>query len=164
MELFNNPAIYLKFLLITCSCILGFALFSEHVLHMAACKLCHYQQGLYASVVIILLIHLLTRSLSIELTAILTSLLFLVNMSIAGYQVLLEQHIIELPALCQKPMVKAQTIEELRAYFQSHPHVPCDEVKWSLWGISMAGYNVIINSILIFFNIMMSKRFYKGRP
>lgn len=37
----------------------------------------------------------------------------------------------------------ARTIEELRAQILAAPVVRCDEVPWSLFAISMAGYNVL---------------------
>ena len=145
---------YLKIILALCTSILGFALFNEHVLHVPACKLCHYQQALYALSIIILLLNLTAKVITTRHLIIILSLIFLINLSIAGYQVLLEQNIIELPSLCKKPEIKASSIEELRTHFQQMKHVPCNEVKWSLWGISMAGYNVLINSLLIVMNIM----------
>lgn len=163
MDFFKNSQDYIKGLLMMCSGIIGFALFNEHVLHIPACKLCHYQQALYTSIAVILFVHLTTRSLSFPFVIIITSLLFLINMGVAGYQVLLEQHIIELPALCQKPAIKAQTLHELQEHFRNHPHIPCDEVRWSLWGISMAGYNVIMNSVFILFNTIIGKRYFKDR-
>ena len=38
-----------------------------------------------------------------------------------------------------------QTLEELRAQVLGAPVVRCDEVAWSLFGISMAGYNGLIS-------------------
>ncbi len=37
----------------------------------------------------------------------------------------------------------ARTIEELRAQILAAPVVRCDVVPWSLFGVSMAGYNVL---------------------
>ena len=44
--------------------------------------------------------------------------------------------------------VSAQTVEELRAQLLAAPVVPCDEVAWSLFGVSMAGYNAVVSLAL----------------
>jgi disulfide bond formation protein DsbB len=40
-------------------------------------------------------------------------------------------------------VARYRRIEDLRKQLLGVRFVPCDEIRWSLFGISMAGYNVL---------------------
>ena len=42
----------------------------------------------------------------------------------------------------------AETVEDLRRLLLAQPVVRCDEIPWSLFGVSMAGYNAIVSLML----------------
>jgi disulfide bond formation protein DsbB len=44
--------------------------------------------------------------------------------------------------------ISATTPEELRKIIMSAPLIPCNEVAWTLWSISMAGWNAILSLLL----------------
>ena len=69
----------------------------------------------------------------------------LVGAAVAGYQVGVEQSWWE--SSCATP-IAGDTIEELRASLLEAPLVRCDEVAWSLWRISMAGWNALLSLVL----------------
>jgi disulfide bond formation protein DsbB len=50
------------------------------------------------------------------------------------------------------------TIEELRRQLEATPVVRCDEPAWTLFGISMAGYNVLISLALAAFSLTAGVR------
>ncbi len=119
----------------------------EHIGGLAPCELCWYQR--YAHVA--------------ALTAALPALLFsrrtgvappllaaaavalLIGAGIAGYQVGVELGWFE--SSCATP-ITGTTTEELRASLLAAPVVRCDEVAWSLGGISMAGWNGLLSLAL----------------
>ena len=72
-------------------------------------------------------------------------LAFLVGAGIAGYQVGVELSWFE--SSCATP-ITGTTVEKLRASLLAAPVVRCDEVAWSLWGISMAGWNALLSLAL----------------
>ncbi len=74
------------------------------------------------------------------------TLAFLAGAGIAAYHVGVEQHWIE-SAFCGVSE-GADTIEALKAELWETDVVRCDEVPWSLAGISMAGYNLLISVVL----------------
>src|SRR5690606_26210528 len=75
----------------------------------------------------------------------LAGLTFLVGGGIAGFHVGVEQGWWQGTSGCGAPASGtgggAMTLEQLRAQVLAAPVVRCDEVPWSLLGISMAGYN-----------------------
>lgn len=49
------------------------------------------------------------------------------------------------PAACTGT-IGATTIEELRAMLKAAPVVRCDEISWTLFGLSMAAYNFLVSA------------------
>jgi disulfide bond formation protein DsbB len=74
----------------------------------------------------------------------LAAVTFLAGATIAGYHLAVEEHWAEGPAACSGVAsgLAAQTVEELKTRLLGQPVIRCDEVPWSLFGVSLAGYNV----------------------
>jgi disulfide bond formation protein DsbB len=77
---------------------------------------------------------------------------------IAFFHVGVEQHWWQGTAECGSALPPAATVEELRQRLLAQPVVRCDEVAWSLFGISMAGYNVLLSLALAVFAGAASRR------
>ena len=70
----------------------------------------------------------------------------LAGAAVAGYHVGVEQELWHGPASCAAEPVRAATSKEwLEEMLTRTTVVRCDEVAWSLFGISMAGYNLVIS-------------------
>jgi disulfide bond formation protein DsbB len=71
---------------------------------------------------------------------------FLIGAGIAVNHVGVEQAWWEGSAACTGvPAGAATTTDELRRLLETAPIIRCNEVQWSLFGISMAGYNVVVS-------------------
>lgn len=75
-------------------------------------------------------------------------LAFLVGAGIAAFHVGVEQHWWQGTASCGSTFAPATSIDALRAQLLAQPVVRCDEVAWSLFGLSMAGYNFLMSVAL----------------
>ena len=73
------------------------------------------------------------------------ALVLLAGAGIAGFHVGVEQHWWAGTAECGSAVTGASSVEELRARLLAQPVVRCDEVAWSLFGLSMAGYNLLFS-------------------
>lgn len=82
----------------------------------------------------------------------------LAGAAIAGFHVGVEQHWWQGTAECGSTLGPAATIDELRARLLAQPVVRCDEVAWSLFGISMAGYNFLLSLALAAFAFAAAAR------
>lgn len=161
MQLSSDRAVPLAIFTI-CAASLGGALFLEHVLGVLPCILCLYQRIPYA-VAGALAAFALLPGLSPALRrglVVLCGLAFLVNMGIAVYHVGVEQHWWAGTAQCTAPAGGApQTLAELQAALESPPQLArCDEVGWSLFGISLPGYNIVLSLILGAGSLMAAAR------
>jgi len=134
---------------------LGGALLFQYVGGLQPCILCIYQRIPYAIAIALSLtaLALAGRPEGVKLSQMLVyacAALFIAGMIVAAFHVGVEQHWWHGLPECGKTGTP-QTLEELRAMLESQPVVPCDVVTWSLFGISMAGYNVIVSALLAAF-------------
>ena len=117
------------------------------------CMLCLYQRAAYGAVTLFaggaLVFALKNREKSARFLIGLCALGFLIGAGTAFYHVGVEQHWWTGSEACVGVAARsAQTIEELRAQLMAAPLTHCDDVAWSLFGISMAGYNVFVSLVL----------------
>ena len=72
---------------------------------------------------------------------------FAINAAIAFYHVGVEHHWWE-AATCASGAAAPMTLEALNNAIEHPVVVPCDVVQWSLFGLSIAGYNGIVSLAL----------------
>ncbi|HKK22348.1 MAG TPA: disulfide bond formation protein B, partial [Pseudohaliea sp.] len=112
------------------------------------CILCIYQRWPYVAVAALAAAGLVLDRRPAARAAIiaLCGVALLIGAGIAGFHVGVEQHWWAGTADCfADPLAAGSSIDALRAQLLAEPVVPCDEVTWSLFGISMAGYNFLIS-------------------
>lgn len=131
------------------------ALMFQYVGGLQPCILCIYQRYPYAVAIALSLtaLALAGRKEGVPLSRLLVyacGAVFLAGMVVAAFHVGVEQHWWEGTAECGVTRAP-ETLEELRAMLKVQPVVRCDQVPWSLFGISMAGYNVIVSALLAAF-------------
>ncbi|MEE8535947.1 MAG: disulfide bond formation protein B [Kiloniellales bacterium] len=79
----------------------------------------------------------------------LAGLAFLAGAAIAAFHVGVEQHWWRGTAECHAPALDLSlSLEELRESIFDTRFVPCDQIPWALFGVSMAGYNFLYSLAL----------------
>ena len=141
-----------------CVLVLFIAVSAAYYGGLKACPLCLYQRYCFMAIAGFAVLGLGLKKVPSWFFIAVIGMVFLLNMAIAGYQVLIEHQIIEPPQVCKIPVVKAQTIDELRASLRGVKHIPCDQVSWSFLNISMAGYNALLCFIMTFISGIIFKR------
>ena len=121
------------------------ALLFQYVGEMPPCKMCHWQRYPHAAAVSIAAIILLT---GIRAFAILGFLLTLFTAGIGGFHAGVEQSWWEGPQSCTSSAINNLSTEELLTQIMSAPMARCDEIPWQMFGISMAGWNMILSLCL----------------
>lgn len=118
------------------------------------CPLCLYQRWPYWFVIVFAGLAVLAgRRLArggLAVFAAVSALVFLAGAGVAGFHVGVEQHWWEGLSSCGSGGLddSNMSIEELKAKLFATPLVRCDDVPWSLFGVSLAGYNLIISLVL----------------
>jgi len=73
---------------------------------------------------------------------------FAVSGVLAFYHVGVERHWFAGPSACTGAATAADTVEALKAHILGQMPVRCDEPAWSLWGISLAGWNLLASLVM----------------
>lgn len=136
-------------LLLASLAILGGAFAFQFIGGLHPCALCLWQRYPYAAVIGLagLGAGLARAGVKRPQLAILMGLCaaaFLIDAGIAGFHVGVEQKWWEGLSTCTGTTGGAASTEELLNKLLAAPVVRCDEIAWSMFGISMAGYNFLL--------------------
>src|SRR6266576_1390408 len=137
------------FVLIASALVLGTALLSQHWGGLVPCELCLLQRWPWGAAIVIAFIAAMVGSRpALPWVALLLAAVFVVSGGLAFYHVGVEQHWFAGPTACSGAATAADTLEALKAQILHQQPVRCDEPAWSLWGISLAGWNLLASLVM----------------
>lgn len=145
--------------------VLAAALVFQYGFGYQPCILCLWQRGPYGAVIVFALLAVLFGRMRGVADALLVAsgLALLGGAGIAAYHVGVEQHWWAGTASCGGAG-GAATLEDLRAMVMAAPVVQCDQIQWQMFGVSMAGYNVLVSLVMAVFALAAARVGYRGRP
>jgi disulfide bond formation protein DsbB len=117
------------------------ALGFEHLGGYPPCQLCHWQRYAHVAALGLALAALPLAGTPRRLLTAACGLAFLAGAGIAGFHVGVEQGWWQGLPGCSAPDLSGLDAAQLREALMATEVVACDEVAWSLLGISMAGWN-----------------------
>lgn len=127
---------------------LGSAFFLQHVMGVQPCVLCVWQRWPFAVVLGLALATTIAagKRPCARLPGLgLIALAGTINAGIAVFHSGVERHWWTGTPGCGVPDA-AQTLESFRAALLERPVVRCDEIPWTLFGLSPANYNIVLSS------------------
>jgi disulfide bond formation protein DsbB len=137
------------FVLIASAIVLGTALLSEYWGGLAPCELCLVQRWPWAAAITISFIVLLVgEHARLDWVAPLLAIVFAISAALAFYHVGVEQHWFAGPTACTAPDSGAMTLEQMKQQILGTAPVLCDRPAWTLFGVSMAGWNLLASLIM----------------
>ena len=128
--------------------LLGGALLFEHVGGMAPCSLCIRQRWAHVAVIVCALGWLVVSQpigASLRAGLIITALAGITSVGVAGYHAGVEWQLWAGPAGCTASLSSGGSTADLVDSLLATPVVRCDDVPWSLFGLSMAGWNMLLS-------------------
>ncbi len=140
----------LAILLVICAVVVGTAYIMEYYFSVLGCPLCHYERDVFigAGVISVLSLALLPQRFQ-HYAILFLGFIFMGGALLASYHVAIQQHLVGLPSFCASHDFSAfDSIEALREQLLKTPFVRCDQVTWSLFGLSLAAYNTLISLCL----------------
>ncbi len=139
----TRPRAASALLFAACAAALGTAYAAQYWGGLEPCPLCLYQRVPYAVAGALAGAALVARApRGVALLLLLAAAAFLVNSGIAFYHVGVENHWWA-SAVCADDAPAIASVEDLRRALSRPPPKPCDTVDWTLFGISMASYNMV---------------------
>lgn len=160
-----SPRLVPVLILLVSVAMVGGALFFQYVGGLAPCELCLFERRPYYAAILLALIALAAggRGTMALVLVVLCGLLFLADAGLAFYHVGVEQHWFSGPTACTGRAARATTIEQLKVQIMRQQTVRCDVVQWSLFGISLAGFNLLASLALAGFCLFAAPRLRRGR-
>lgn len=147
---------------------LGAAFALQYGAGVEPCALCLYQRYLYGATILLGLAAIAAAPLGRLGLAFagLAGLALFADAGVAFYHVGVEQGWFEGLAACGGSAgATPDTLEALREALNDAPPPSCADVPWSLFGISIAGYNLIYTSAFAAFALIATLRLWRSpRP
>ena len=132
------------FVLVASVIVLGTALMSQYWGGLLPCELCLLQRWPWAAAIAISLGALIAGSrAALPWVALVLAIVYASGMAFAFYHVGVEQHWFAGPTACTASSGGALTVEDMKRLIIGTQPVLCDRVQWSLFGVSMAGWNLL---------------------
>jgi disulfide bond formation protein DsbB len=132
------------FVLVASAIVLGAALLSQYRGGLAPCELCLLQRWPWAAAIAVSLTALTAGSrAALSWVALVLAIVFATSVAFAFYHVGVEQHWFAGPSACTASGGGAMTLEDMKRQILGTAPVLCDRVQWSLFGVSMAGWNLL---------------------
>ena len=118
----------------------------EYILELPPCKLCLYQRIPYF---IVIFSGILIYFKQDKFFLLISLLMFTINLCISSFHSLVERKLISYDTGCSSNSENFDNIDQLRSFLEKAPIIKCDEIIFSLFGLSLANLNIIILLILI---------------
>jgi disulfide bond formation protein DsbB len=147
----HHPRTLPALLALACAAALGTALLAQYWGGLYPCVLCIYQRYAYGTAGALALLGAgsSASALGRRLALIGSGLAFAAGSAIAVFHVGVEQKWWQGTAACHGPQIPAEaTAQERLDILLNQPFAPCDVVPWEVFGISMAGFNVLASALL----------------
>ena len=141
--------IFAGFVLMASAVVLGTALLSEYWGGLAPCELCLMQRWPWAAAIVIsLVVVLVGERAGLAWVALLLGLVFAIGVLFAFYHVGVEQHWFAGPTACTATEGGAMTLEQMKQQILGTAPVLCDRPAWTLFGVSLAGWNLLASLVM----------------
>src|SRR6266851_10483904 len=139
-----SPRAFAGLVLMAGAIVLGAALLSQYWGGLAPCELCLVQRWPWAAAIALSLGALIAGSRpALPWVALGLAIVFALGMAVAFYHVGVEQHWFAGPSACTASGGGAMTLEDMKRQILGTAPVLCDRVQWSLFGVSLAGWNLV---------------------
>ena len=140
-----------------CVIAISIALIAEYIFNILPCKMCLYQRYPYYFIISIFIIFYLFRKTSNLWLYIFVELAVLYGLFYSIWHVGIEQNLLTGPSSCSGKLIETSSIDNLKEQIINQTIVSCNEISWSVLGLSAATLNalllflfLLINTIFVF--------------
>lgn len=138
------------FVLLASAAVLGAVLVSQYWGGLLPCELCLTERWPWAVAIVIAFVATTAASRpALPWVALLLAAVFAAGSVLAFYHVGVEKHWFAGPSACTAAAGTPSTLAALKAQLLHQQPVRCDEPAWSLFGISLAGWNLLASLAMV---------------
>jgi len=147
------------FFLFSCSIILLVVYYLEYLLDLKPCILCIYQRIPYFFAIFLAIIFLFLEDYKFQkIFYYLYSITFLSSLLLAIYHFGIENNFWSAFTSCEINDSYIKDKSNLKEYLLEKEFVSCSKVNFSLLGISLVGYNIIISLFLLILSLLKLRK------
>lgn len=145
----TSPNTIPGFILLVTVAILSSAYSAQYIGGLRPCILCLYERipWLITGPLMLIIILMQFSGPARRMILLGAGLLMLAGAALGAYHVGVEQGYLQPPTSCSATATPSN-LKDLKALLQTSLPPRCDEISWSLFGISLAGYNAIASFIV----------------
>ncbi len=128
----------------------GGALLFQYYGGLAPCHLCLLQRWPHRIALGIGVVALLVPNVMAQrLLALAGALTMVVSVGLGSYHSGVEQKWWEGPTTCTAGSISGVKTDDLLNQIMNADVIHCDQIAWSMWGLSMASWNAVISAVLV---------------
>ena len=137
------------FVLVTSSIVMAIVLLSQYWGGLAPCELCLTERWPWDVAIVVSFVAVMVGSrAALPWVALMLAVVFLVGSGLAFYHVGVEHHWFAGPVACTATTATPTSLEALKTQLMRQQPVRCDEPAWTLFGISLAGWNLLASLVM----------------
>ena len=144
-------------------CAISFALIAEYFFYLTPCSLCLKQRHPYYFILIIFVIFLLIKNYNNIWFFIGVQLASLYGLFYSIWHVGIEQKILKGPSSCTNTINFNNNTEKLKEEILSKKIINCEEVVWSIFGLSAATINSLLIFVILVINTIYLVKYYGSK-
>jgi len=145
-----------------CVVAISIALIAEYFFHILPCKMCLNQRYPYYFIISIFIVcYFINKKTNIWLY-ILTELAVLYGLFYSVWHIGIEQNLLTGPSSCSGRFGETNSVSDLKEQILNQDIINCNEISWSMLGLSAATLNSILLSLLLLFNTIYIFKIYNN--
>ena len=136
------------------------ALIAEYFFNLQPCELCLKQRHPYYFIIVFIIINFLIPFSKKIFIFLLIQLSSLYGLFYAVWHVGVENKFLQGPSGCSAGLDISSNTVDLKEQILSKQVISCDEIVWSIFGLSAASINTIILLVIFIFNAIYIYKYY----
>lgn len=153
------------FVLLVSAAVLGTVLAAQFWGGLLPCELCQKERYPWdAAITTAFIVVILGERAARPWTMALLAAIFVIGSGLAFYHVGVERHWFAGPVACTASAETANTLAALKAQLMQLQPVRCDEPAWTLFGVSLAGWNLLASLLMAAACLIAARRGRGRRP
>ena len=141
------------------------ALIAEFFFSLSPCELCLKQRHPYYAIIVLFLLFYFFKIKKQIWLIIFNQIFILYGLFYSLWHLGIERNYIKGPSSCSGELLLANSLSDLKEQIMSQPIVSCNEIIWTIAGLSAATINSIMLLLILFFNTIyiLNNIFYASK-
>ena len=139
------------------------ALIAEYIFHTLPCQMCLNQRYPYYFIISIFIVFYFIKKMSNIWLYIFAELAVLYGLFYSIWHVGIEQNLLTGPSGCSGKLEGVNSVNDLKEQILNQAIINCNEISWSILGISATTLNSLLLFLLLLFNTIFISKIYNDK-